>query len=247
MAHPDDAEVLVGGTLLVLRSLGWSARIASMTAGDCGSATHTKEEIIRTRLAEAESAAASVGADYRCAGMKDVEVFFNPENLRRVVEILRVSTPDVVITHSPVDYMTDHEEASRLVRSAVFAAAMKLYQTQSPVPVEPLNATPALYYADPVEGRDHLGNRIFPQFYVDISSRIEEKRRLLSQHASQRDWLRAHHGMDEYLEKMTLWAKHYGEECGVQYAEGLRQHLGHGYPHDPLIQSAMASFTRTRS
>ncbi len=247
MAHPDDAEVLVGGTLLVVRSVGWSVRIASMTAGDCGSATHTKEEIVRTRLAEAEAAAKSIEADYRCAGMKDVEVFFNPENLRIVVELLRASTPDVVITHSPVDYMTDHEEASRLVRSAVFAAAMTLYETQSPVPAKPLNATPALYYADPVEGTDPLGNRTVPQFYVDISSRIEDKRRLLSLHASQREWLRAHHGMDEYLEKMTLWAKHRGEDCGVQYAEGLRQHLGHGYPHEPLIQSAIASFIRTRS
>jgi LmbE family N-acetylglucosaminyl deacetylase len=44
----------------------------------------------------------------------DVEVFYNLENLRRVVEAMRHFDPEVVITHAPVDYMLDHEDASRL-------------------------------------------------------------------------------------------------------------------------------------
>ena len=241
MSHPDDAEILIGGTLFHLKAAGWEVAIASMTPGDCGSTTGTRAEVSRTRLGEAESAAALLGGCYRCAGLNDLEVFANAENLRQVVEVMRHFAPDVVIAHSPSDYMLDHEEASRLVRAATFAVAVPLYETRQEQPAPPAPSTPALYYADPVEGLDMWGNRVFPQFYVDISETIEDKRRMLSMHRSQREWLRAHHGVDEYLNGMTSWAAGYGKEAGVPHAEGLRQYLAHSYPHDPLIQSALGS------
>lgn len=247
MAHPDDVEILVGGTLHLLVDAGWQAGIVTMTAGNCGSdASRTQDEIARIRLDEAQQAADSIGAWYACAGLMDIEVFANAHSVRCIVELMRRFRPDVVITHSPSDYMLDHEETSRIVRGAVFAAAVPLYRTLQVPPAEPAAATPALYYADPVEGIDPMGRRIYPDFYIDISSRIEEKRRMLSCHASQRDWLRAHHGIDEYLDRMAEWAARYGHESGVAYAEGLRQHLGHGYPHDPLIQQALERYVRGR-
>ncbi len=246
MSHPDDAEILVGGTLAHLKASGWEVGIITMTSGDCGSATYTREEISRIRYAEAKAAADSLGAWYECAGLMDVEVFANAENQRRVVELMRRFDPDVVITHSPVDYMVDHEEASRLARGAGFALAMPLYQTRIIAPAPPTSKTPALYYADPVEGIDAMGERRWPQFYVDISATIERKKELLSHHASQRDWLRAHHGVDEYLDQMARWAAEYGAECGCDFAEGFRQHLGHGYPHEPVLQQALQSYIKRR-
>ena len=247
MAHPDDVEILVGGTLLHLRRKGWKVGILTMTAGDCGSnETRTKEEIARIRHAEAQAAADALGAWYRCAGMMDIEVFANKENIRTVVELMRTFDPDIVITHSPADYMLDHEETSRLVRSAAFATAMPLYQTRQVPVAETSRQTPALYYADPVEGINAMGERIYPQFYVDISGQIDEKADLLRHHASQREWLRAHHGIDEYLNRMTAWAARYGQECGTRHAEGLRQHLGHGYPHEPRLQEALDPHVRQR-
>lgn len=247
MAHPDDVEILVGGTLLRLRAAGSALGIATMTAGDCGSdVSRTKEEIARIRYAEAEAAADSIGAWYACAGLMDMEVFANAQTVRRMVELLRRFAPDVVITHSPADYMLDHEETSRIVRSATFGMAMPLYRTREVPPAEVSAATPALYYADPVEGTDAFGARIYPDFYVDISDRVEEKAHLLSHHASQREWLRSHHGIDEYLNRMTEWAEQYGDECGVGHAEGLRQHKGHGYPHAPRLQETLAPHVRRR-
>lgn len=247
MAHPDDIEILVGGTLLHLGSAGWELGMVTMTAGDCGSSRErTKEEISRIRHGEAEEAARSIGAWYGCVGMKDAEVFAHKRSIRWTVERIRSFDPDVVITHSPSDYMLDHEETARIVRGAVFAAAIPLYKTRATRPEPPMSATPALYYADPVEGIDPMGQRIYPQFYVDISSQIDEKRRLLSHHASQREWLREHHGIDEYLIRMIEWAEVYGQECGTPYAEGLRQHLGHGYPHEPRLQKALKPYVHKR-
>ena len=246
MAHPDDAEMVVGGTLFHLKDLGWELGIVTMTAGDCGSATVGREKISRIRYAEAQDAAAYLGASYACVGLMDAEVTFNVENLRRVVEVMRRFDPDVVITHSPVDYMLDHEEASRLVRGAAFALAMPNYETRQNPPAHRGRATPALYYADPTEGKDPMGQRICPQFYVDISKTLSQKREMLSRHVSQREWLRSHHGIDEYLDRMTAWAAGYGGECGFAFAEGFRQHLGHGYPHKPILQVALKGLIHVR-
>jgi hypothetical protein len=70
---------------------------------------------------------------------------------------------------------------------------------------------------------------------------------MLARHVSQREWLRSYHGIDEYLDRMTAWAASYGRECGVEYAEGFRQHLGHGYPHQPILQEALKGLLHTRS
>ena len=246
MAHPDDAEITGGGTLFHLKELGWELGILTMTAGDCGSINTPREEIARIRYAEAQAAADFLGATYACVGLMDVEVFANAENLRRVVDFLRRFDPDVVMTHSPVDYMLDHEEASRLVRGATFAMAMPNYDTRQNPPAKVGRATPALYYADAVEGTDPLGQRIHPRFYVDISKQLFNKREMLARHRSQREWLRSYHGLDEYLDRMTAWAAGFGRECGFAYAEGFRQHLGHGYPHEPLLQKALAQFVHVR-
>lgn len=244
MAHPDDAEILVGGTLFHLKSLGWELGILTMTSGDCGSATHTQEEISRIRASEAKAAADFLGAWYGCAGLMDVEIFTNAENLRRVVELMRQFDPDVVITHSPVDYMVDHEETSRLARSACFALSMPLYKTRQIAPAAVTTSTPTLYYADPIDGIDAMGNRVSPHFYINITNQLENKLEMLSRHRSQREWLRAHHGVDEYLDQVKRWGARYGYESGFDYAEGLRQHLGHGYPTNPIIQSALGSNAR---
>jgi hypothetical protein len=58
---------------------------------------------------------------------------------------------------------------------------------------------------------------------------------MLGAHASQRDWLLKHHGMDHYLQAMRDWSAKRGSEAGVAFAEGYRQHLGHSYPQDNVL------------
>jgi N-acetylglucosamine malate deacetylase 1 len=244
MAHPDDAEILAGGTLLHLARAGCAVGIATMTSGDCGSATLSREEISRIRLGEARAAASRLGGWYECAGLRDIEVFANADTVRRTVEIMRRFRPDVVITHSPADYMLDHEETSRIARSSAFAVAVPLYETGIPDGSPRTGATPALYYADPVEGTDPMGQAVRPAFCVDIGEVLEGKVELLSCHASQREWLRAHHGMDEYTESMKTWAARRGAGCGCAFAEGFRQHLGHGYPSVPVLQNRLDRWIR---
>jgi LmbE family N-acetylglucosaminyl deacetylase len=103
-----------------------------------------------------------------------------------------------------------------------------------------------LYYADAVDHKNLLGERVMPQFYIDITGVITTKEKMLKCHASQREWLRAHHHIDEYLRKMRAWSAELGEEVGVGYAECYRQHLGHGYPQDNILGKLLGERKRSK-
>lgn len=70
---------------------------------------------------------------------------------------------------------------------------------------------------------------------MDISETMELKSRMLACHASQREWLRAQHGIDEYILTMKRWGEHRGRQIGKAFGEGFRQHRGHAYPQDDLL------------
>jgi len=232
MAHPDDIEFLCAGTLALLRRKGYEIHLASMTPGDCGSAEHSPEEIARIRVRENARSAAVIGATYDCVGCRDLFVVYDRPTIQRVTELLRKYDPFLVITHSPQCYMLDHEETAKTVRGACFGAGVPNVRTEAADPYPTGSGVPHLYYADAVEAKNQFGERIVPQFYIDITRAMPVKARMLKCHASQRNWLLKHHHIDEYIRKMKEMSAVRGAEVGVKYAECYRQHLGHGYPQD---------------
>jgi LmbE family N-acetylglucosaminyl deacetylase len=236
LAHPDDAEFLCAGTLSrLVREHGWKAHIATMTPGDCGSAELGPEEISDIRRAEGAAAAGLIGAEYHCLEERDLLIFYNQQALTKVIRLLRTVRPSIVITHSPADYMLDHEMTSVVTRAAVFGAPIRNMCPDPTGQLAPLDHIPHLYYADPIEGKDPLGNPVPAGFCVEISTVMDVKREMLCAHASQREWLLKHHGIDEYVAAMRHWAAARGAQCGVAAAEGFRQHLGHSYPQENLL------------
>lgn len=241
MAHPDDIELLCAGTLRLLVERGWELQCVTLSGGDMGAQGGTRDAIRQTRLAEAETAAGVLGGTYAWAGLNDLSIYYCPEQLERVTDVLRRFGPDVVITHSPDCYMLDHEETSRLVRMACFAAGVPLYPAPTPATT---GGVPALYYADPLEGKDKFGRAVGADFYVEVTSVFDLRQAALACHASQRDWLRSHHGVDNYLVANEASARAIGERCGARYAEGFRQHLGHGYIQQDLLGCALGDVLR---
>lgn len=143
--------------------------------------------------------------------------------------------PDIVITAPPVDYMSDHEATSRLVRDACFNASVPNYYTEEWDPAPLLPKMPALYYVDPIEGVDWFGNPVPYDFIVDTSETFDLKLEMLACHDSQRAWLRQQHGIDEYLESCKRWSSKRGSEIGADHGEAFRQHKGHPYRHDNVL------------
>ena len=234
MAHPDDAEFLCAGTLIRLASEGWEIHIATAAPGDCGTMTETRWAIGGIRTEEAKKAASLIGATYHCLDERDGLVVYDKPSLQKTYDLFRRVAPSLVFTHAPKDYMLDHEMASLLARAASF-----LYGAPncSAFPLKEGSAVPYLYYCDPVEGVDPLGQPVVPTTMVDVGQQLEKKTEMLACHASQREWLLAHHGVDEYTDSMKRHAAARGQEAGVAAAEAFVQHRGHAYPRDDILKT----------
>lgn len=238
LPHPDDMEILCAGTLLRLRALGCEIHVATMTAGDKGSAVLSRQEIAAIRREEARRGAEAVGAvSYRCMELQDVEIAFDNPSRRKVAALLRAVDPFLVITTPPADYMFDHEITSQLVRDACFNAPMKNYDAEG----SPSSGIPYLYYTDAIEGHDIYGDASRVTCVIDISSEMEQKAEALACHDSQRAWLKKQHGMDDYIDSMKRWSAKRGQQIGVAYAEAFCQHLGHPHPQDDILSALLGA------
>lgn len=237
LAHPDDAEILCGGTLIRLAEAGWDVHLVTATAGDCGTMTESQQRISEIRKAENAASAALIGATYHCLGEMDLKVVYDKPTIQKAIDLFREIAPTLVFTHAPKDYMLDHEMASLLARNATFAYPIP---NATPLPLKPGSAIPHLYYCDPIEGVDPLGHEVSPTTLIDISAQLDRKAEMLACHASQREWLRAHHGMDEYIDAMKRHGAMRGEQAGVPSAEAFVQHRGHGYPRNDLLAELFA-------
>lgn len=241
LAHPDDVEFLCAGVLIRLQQEhGWTVHIATTTAGDCGSTEYPPEEIARIRRAEGAAAAKAISATYHCLEELDLRVIYSEKTVEKAVRLINEVGADVVITHSPDDYHLDHEQTSKIVRAATFAAPIPnfLHGRHAHPPIAQI---PHLFYCDPLEGKDAFGRRIEPAFRVDISSAIELKSKMLECHESQRAWLRHHHGVDNLVESMRDWSASQAKGHGAAFAEGYRQHLGHSYPQDNILGTLLGT------
>jgi LmbE family N-acetylglucosaminyl deacetylase len=233
LAHPDDAEILCAGSMLRLaREHGYALHIATMTPGDCGSMEQDRWSIAATRTAEARHAAALAGAAYHCLDERDAMVVYDARTLRKAVDLFRLVAPTIVFTHPRLDYMLDHEQTHLLARGASFIFAAP---NISDAPVVAGSRVPHVYYCDPIGGHGPTGEPVAPTTVVDVTSTHDDKLAMLARHASQRAWLAAHHGMDEYLDAVRRHDALRGQLKGCAAAEAFVRHSGHAYPNDDLL------------
>ena len=237
LAHPDDAEILCAGTLIRLAEAGWDVHIATATPGDCGSSTLSADQIAEIRRKEATAAADKIGATYHCLEERDVMVVYEKSANRKTIDLFRKIAPSLLLTHPRYDYMLDHEQVHQLARNAAFGYSVP---NASALPLLEGSMIPWVYYCDPIEGNDpYTGQAVSPTVSVDVSKVMNEKIAMLACHASQREWLQNHHGMDEYIEAMKRHGAMRGQDMGVSYAEAFVQHRGHPYPQSDILKDLL--------
>ena len=213
-SHPDDVELACAGTLARYKSLGHEVIICHVANGNLGHTVIPPQELREIRRQEAQMAGALIGAEVITCDVGDLLVYAGQKQQRdKIVDVIRTTQPDVIITHSPRDYMPDHVAVSRLVFDASFAASVHHYRTESQE-VAPL--TP-IYYMDTLAGINFQ-----PTEYVDITDTIELKLEMLAAHESQIKWMQAHDQID-FLEFVRTCARFRGLQCGVPYAEAFAQ------------------------
>jgi LmbE family N-acetylglucosaminyl deacetylase len=232
-AHPDDVEFMMGGSLLLLKQAGWETHYMNVSSGNCGSQKMNAEETAQVRGDEAQRAAELLGATWHPGFSNDLEILYDVGHLRKLAAILHEVAPDVVHTHSPQDYMEDHENVSRLAVTAAFTHSMSNFETDPPT--EPPFKELSLYHAMPYGLRDNLRKRADAGLFVDVTSVAELKLSALAAHESQRSWLDASQGLDSYLAKMEQLDREVGTLSGrFERAEGWRRHHHLGFSSEDL-------------
>ncbi len=238
-AHPDDIEFVMAGTLILLGQAGYELHYMNIANGCCGTTEYSAAEAAEIRAREGQVAAESIGAVFHPSLVNDLEIFYNHESLTRLAAVMRDVAPEILLIHSPLDYMEDHMNACRLALTAAFARGMPNYPT-APARA-PVDQTVTVYHAQPHGNRDPLGNLVRPSVFVDIKSVIEQKTAMLACHASQKQWLDTSQGFDSYLKTMHDLSREVGSLSGTfEYAEGWRRHYPIGYgaiDGDPLAKA----------
>ena len=226
--HPDDMEMMMGGTLLLLRQAGCAVHHINLANGSVGSAHRTPMEIAGVRREEARRSAALLGSTLHESLVDDLEVFYTQDLIRRVTALVRQVKPDVVLTQSLEDYMEDHMNTARVASTATFLRNVANYRS---IPDEPAVFEDAmLYHATPHILTDMMRRPIVPEVYVDVTTVMDAKEKLLACHASQKEWLDKTQGLDSYLRSMRELSEKVGAMSGrFRFAEGWRRHSHVGF------------------
>jgi len=227
-AHPDDIELMMAGTLLLLKNAGYQIHYMNLASGNLGSTGYNAEEIKKIRLEEAKRAAQILDAHFHPPICDDLEIFYDLQKLKQVAAVIRDIRPVIVLTHSPEDYMEDHVNAARLAVTAVFARGMANFLTEPPRHGDNYDCT--IYHSLPHTLTDNFRRPVIPGAFVDTTSVHEKKLEALKAHNSQQHWLDVSQKMNSYLQAMEDIALKVGELSKVfRYAEGWRRHQHVGF------------------
>jgi N-acetylglucosamine malate deacetylase 1 len=182
-AHPDDADIKAGGTSAKWTELGHCVRLVSLTNGQAGHQSMHGLDLAVRRKAEAEAAAAVIGATYEIFGQPDGELDDRVENRLRVIRLIRSFKPDVIITHRSTDYHPDHRFTGLLVQDASYLLTVPAICPDAPH----LATCPViLYFSDSFT----KPCKFEPHVVVDITDTFDRMVDMLHCHQSQfYEWL----------------------------------------------------------
>ena len=230
-SHPDDIEFGMAGTLLMLKDAGYEVHYMNIANGSLGTNQYDYQTIVRMRREEAMNATKAAGIHFHESICDDLEVFYTYELLAKLVPVVREVEPEIVLTHGPYDYMEDHVNAGRLAVSAAFCRGMT--NLKCAPTAKPTLQDVAVYHSMPHSMTDQINRPVTPDFFVNVSSKMEMKRTMLACHKSQKEWLDISQGNDAYLVDLTNKAAIFGKKSGVfDYAEAWVRHNPVGFCAD---------------
>ena len=119
-AHPDDAEISVGGTILRMIDAGKKVGICDLTRGEMGTRGTSRD-----RDRETQAANELMGIQLRTnLGLADGRVEVTLEAREALAREIRTHRPDVLLAHHPVDLHPDHSACGELARQAWYLAGL---------------------------------------------------------------------------------------------------------------------------
>ncbi|MGE5703827.1 MAG: bacillithiol biosynthesis deacetylase BshB1 [Clostridia bacterium] len=211
-AHPDDVEIGAAGSLLKAAAQGKQTAILDLTYAELSS-----NGSVERRQEEAGNASTMLNLATRYnfglpdRGLESVREMA----IKKVVDLIRMTRPQVVLAPYWQDRHPDHESASRIVKEAVFSAGIhrfKGFEEELPG-----YRPPKLYYY-------FINSTAAPQFVVDVSDVYEQKLDVLRCYRSQFE--KEEHSVptplnNGYIELVEYRERLFGQQAGTTYGEGF--------------------------
>lgn len=212
-AHPDDAELSMGGTIAKLTNSDFKVGIIDLSRGELGT-----RGSIDTRKEEAQKASAILNLTVReNLGLKDGSLKFCDEYLHQVISRIRKYRPKLVFAPYFNDRHPDHIGTSQLVKEAFFFSGLPKIVTECDDKIQtPYRPQKLFYFMQMYEFK--------PTFIVDISSTFDTK--MKSIHAFETQFHNPESVEPEtfisqpnFLKYLEARAKIYGFKIGKDYGE----------------------------
>jgi bacillithiol biosynthesis deacetylase BshB1 len=207
-AHPDDAELFCGGTLIKTKKQGYSIAICDLTRGELST-----NGTIETRNRETKTASKHLKLDERInLDISDGNIELNLDNRMKVIDVIRKMQPQLVLIPYWSDRHPDHVAAAQLIKAALFYAGLAKIKTKFP----PYRPSHILHYM--------LHELFIPNIVIDISEEFAEKMKAIRAYQSQfmknQDTNQSTFINNvQFLESIEARAKLYGFQNGCMYAE----------------------------
>jgi 4-oxalomesaconate hydratase len=219
-AHSADFVWRAGGAVAVAVENGGTAEVIALSYGERGESGElwkqegqTVENVKKVRHAEAEAAAAALGATFRCLDLGDYPLQIDADALAQIADAIREFGPEVLITHTDRDpFNPDHPVAHAAVDRARGLAAGAGVQSAFAT-IKP----PALFLFEPHQ--PELCN-FTPTTFVDITSAIEKKQAAMAEMKAQQ-YLQTYYG--QRAEQRGNHARRASGNQDVRYAEAFQR------------------------
>jgi N-acetylglucosamine malate deacetylase 1 len=211
-AHPDDAELVMGGTIAREAAAGRRIALVDLTRGESGSRGTPAQ-----RATEAAEAGRILGVAHReSLGLPDSALERRVEHRDAIVGALRRLRPSIVVTQHWEQRHPDHAMASHLVYDGCFMAGLKNYRPDLGPAFRPRKVVFATSMTEAVE--------VQPSFVVDISATFETKMRAIRAFASQFTPAPGETvalPFEKFQDAIELTARRHGQRIGVRHGEGF--------------------------
>jgi len=212
-AHPDDAELSMGGTIARLTYSGLKVGVVDLTKAELS----TRGDV-ETRAKETAAATKLLKLKVReNLGMKDGGINFSQDSLKKVVGTIRNYKPSIAFAPYFNDRHPDHIDVSNLIKRAVFSSGLEKYKTTiSGKPQQAYRPKKIFYY---------MQTYLFqPSFIVDISDYFDTKKKSYDAYKSQFHNPEIKKGdtfisKPAFLDYVEARAKFYGFQIRKKYGE----------------------------
>ena len=167
-AHPDDCELVAGGSAAKWAALGHKFKCVSVTNGDIGHSVIAGGPLALRRRAESRRAAQILGIETEMLDNHDGEAMVTLENRRQIARLIREWQADIVISHRPNDYHPDHRYVGVLVMDAAYMVTVPFFCPDTPH----LTKNPVFLFS---EDEFRRPNPFTPDIAVSVDDVIEKK------------------------------------------------------------------------